>query len=255
MKTSLFLFIILVLSYSCSHKQEYFHPSYFTGEGESDLKDLSYSELYERLTKKGSMGGGLYSISLTPLTPPLLEKKAIAEGSWKNLRPEEIVELQRQLISKYATGQMCFEYRSEILRFVQASKTADWRLKLFTDLVSVREGEIEIQEQGAQVYDLSWQSPLPQVVESHVTKIHDKIPQWLQSGVSCLDRIIPLEKGFAVKIIAPYINFPFPSDLRLDWGKWASYSDDQLKDDANQDPIPSKSSKVPTQNSQRYRGW
>lgn len=255
MKRSLVLFIILFLNYSCSHKQEYFHPSYFTGTGESDLKDLDYKELYERLTKKGSMGGGLYSLSITPLTPPLLEKKAMAEGAWKNLNPEEITELKKQLILKYATGQMCFEYHAEILRFNQASKTLDWKLKLFTDLVSVREGEIELQEQGAQIYDLSWQHPLPQVVESHVIKIHDKIPQWAQSAVACLDRILPLENGFAIKSIAPYINFPFNAELRLDWGKWANYSDDQLKDDANKDPIPSSSSKVPTQNSQRYRGW
>ncbi len=252
----LFLLLFLLLS-ACASKDQYFHPSYFVLTEGSEGSKLNYPELFKRLTKTSTMAGGLYEVSVTPLTTPLLEAQAKFQGEWKHLSSEEILSLSQNLKKIYTEGKTCIEFKAQILRFEGASKTNDWKMSLYTDLTMMREGENDAQERTAKEFELTWITPLPEIVKSQVTKIQDKYDQWLLSAVACTYRELPLENGFAIKVIAPYINFPFSEQLRLDYGNWSNYDDDHLmaaQKEKGQD-TPSSSSKIKRQNNQRYRGW
>jgi hypothetical protein len=175
---------------------------YISGNG-FNREDLS--EIKKHLSRKVSMGGGIYRIKVYPMTAPLIEAMAddhVAALSLTDMRKEK---LKENLFAQYLDKKTCFQFEYEVARIEKSSKLEDWKL--------------EIYDHNKRNFSTQWtEQSLKEIPAKSFTYIGSiKEPVWYGKGVSCSDQNIDLTQDFSIKVVTDFAPFPFSTEADLNW--------------------------------------
>lgn len=201
----LLLLSLLLSLVSCSLLQEKKDP--LNQYIQSSVEEIAAStpEVEEALTQYGSMGAGTYKAKATLLTPVLLEMKEKEKPFSEAVTQKNIAEAKK----KFTENKTCLKIS---LRVITQSKYAyfeEWSAKVFIEQ-SVNE-KLE--------FPLVWteESLTAKPQTKLASAFHGKTEHYSNEGVACTEKPIPLNKGFTLKLLPSFIQWPFDGTLDLSW--------------------------------------
>lgn len=226
MKTNLFINAILSFIFlsSCAFLQGKKDPSQELIAGNSDQFAVSVTEVEEALTQYESMGAGTYKIRATVLTPALLELREKSKPFSEEIIQKNILESKKNL----SDSKTCFQIALKVINQSKYAYFDEWKGRVFVD-----DSEQKLE------FPLEWtEESLKAKPKSQVgSAFHGKTDHYYNEGVACTETRVPLQKGFTLKLLPSYIQWPFDGTLDLSW----SFVD--------------PNDKTPKKVKERYRGW
>jgi len=226
------LIIILSLLSSCalfqSHKKDS-SPKLVV----SEAGELNYSadEIAYNLTRDTTMGGGIYEISAMPLTKPFLEKRFQELASMRAVNQQDMSTMRKWHIDRYLLNRTCIDFDFNVTRFEESKQINQWKLAIEVDGDHI-ELEWLPENQAESIYVSQVRTP------THLGK------RWHNRGIACAPVILPLWRGFSLKIQTAFVPWPFSSEAQLEWIFEALNVEDEAA-------IEERKKK----NYQPYRGW
>lgn len=226
MKTTLFIntALTLLLLPSCAFLQGKKDPSQELIAGNSDQLAISVSEVEEALTQYESMGAGTYKVRATVLTPALLELREKSKPFNEEIIQKNISESKKN----FSDNKTCFQIALKVINQSKYAYFDEWKGRVFVDNPDQKfEFPLEWTEESLK------NKPKTQIGSA----FHGKTDHYFNEGVACTETPVPLKKGFTLKLLPSYIQWPFDGTLDLSW----SFVDPE--------------DKTPKKVKERYRGW
>lgn len=182
-----------------------------------DAKDFSAAqleEIAESLSRKTSMGGGIYRLTFTPYTDAYLQAYINSEAELKSLSEKDAKKLKETLHERYLNGKSCFRFDYEIAKIDRVTNPESWKLTAISPL-----GE----DSDPLKYKLSALPPLtgteyPKAKSfTYIGSIRE--PVWFSHADFCTayNDKINFHRDFALDIQVSYVPFPFDRDSEVTW--------------------------------------
>ena len=182
-----------------------------------DAKNYSagqLEEIAESLSRRVSMGGGIYRLTLTPYTEAYLQAYINSEAELKSLSLEDAQKMKETLHERYLNGKSCFRFDYEIAKIDRVTNPESWKLTATSPL-----GE----ERDPLRYKLT---PLPPLSGTQYPKAKSftyigsiREPVWFSHADYCTayNDKMNFHRDFSVEIKVSYVPFPFDSDSEVTW--------------------------------------
>lgn len=222
------LFILGLIS-SCSLFQE--KPVDRTAEyiTRPQIDSVHHFDIRKTMTRTKVMAGGDYEVKAYPFTQSLISAMANDLSFERGLTETDKSKLYNQLKELYLANKSCFHIDTSVLRFEQASKLKDWKIKVI--------------DHKEQEHDLLWVKVHPKI-KTIQRRSADKLIRWLNEATACTTYPVSYQSPFSLRLTASYAPFPFSAVGLLHWEYEAS-------DRKNKKPVDIKESRT----KKRYRGW
>lgn len=204
MKKIIYILSLSILT-SCSlfqTREQNDSPALVTGG--TEVNSMTSDELAFHLTRTTTMGGGIYEVSLMPLTTPYLEKHWQEFQSTRALKGEDEKQARKWHVTRFISNKTCVDFHYNVTRFEQMKQLDQWQLTLEVD---------------GDHFPLEWmsESMQSQPFVSEIQTATSPMKRWHNSGVACAPVELPISRGFSIKVQATYVPWPFSSDTSLDW--------------------------------------
>ena len=176
---------------------------YITGEG---LNEKTSQDIISSLTRFGYLGGGNYEVKAYPITLPLIESEAKELQALRGFNKAQLNKIINKKRIEYTEQKTCFQLNYSVIRFKEVAPLKSWKAYIVT--------------KDQTEFPVKWKesSLKKKPISSIITGLYGIESKWYNEGIGCVDVGLPIEKGFLIKLVPSYVQWPFPDSASLTWG-------------------------------------